>query len=70
MAKGIKPLGDILIKKGYIDKQKLDAAITATKDSDMQIGEILVQWTWITDDQLQEALHLSLIHISEPTRPY
>ena len=57
MAKGIKPLGDILIKKGYIDKQKLDAAVNATKDSDMQIGEILVQWSWITDDQLQEALH-------------
>ena len=57
MAKGIKPLGDILIKKGYIDTQKLDAAVNATKDSDMQIGEILVQWSWITDDQLQEALH-------------
>ena len=57
MAKGAKPLGDILIKKGFIDKQKLDAAINATQESDMQLGEILVQWAWITDGQLQEALH-------------
>ena len=57
MAKGVKPIGDILIKKGYVDQQKLDAAVMATKDTDMQLGEILVQWGWITDEQLQDALH-------------
>ena len=33
-------------------------------------GQVVFQWTWENYVRLFDGLYLSLIHISEPTRPY
>jgi len=50
-------LGSILVAKGYITQDQVDAAVAVTKDKDLQLGEVLVQWSWITEEQLMNCLH-------------
>ncbi len=49
-----KPLGEILVEKGYITKQQLDAALSV--DNQGKIGELLVSWGFVTQQQIGEAL--------------
>jgi hypothetical protein len=47
-------LGDILVQKGIIQQQQLDAAIAVQGED--QLGQVLINWGWITQEQLLEAL--------------
>ena len=56
-------LGQILVSKGYITQQQLDAAVAV--QGDQQIGQVLIGWGWITQEQLNEALGIQI----PPTPP-
>ena len=49
-------LGDILVQKGIIQQQQLDAAIAVQGEE--QLGQVLINWGWITQEQLLEALDI------------
>ena len=49
-------IGQILVQKGYISQQQLDAALS--QQGDGQIGQLLISWGWITKEQLDDALQL------------
>ena len=51
-----KPIGEILVEKGYITQQQLDAAIAV--QGEQQIGQVLINWNWITQEQLLDALNI------------
>ena len=51
-----KPLGEILVEKGYISQQQLDAALSV--DHQGKIGELLVGWGFVTKQQIGEALSI------------
>ena len=56
-------IGDILVQKGYITQQQLDAALSVQGDG--QIGQLLINWNFITQEQLLEALNIQI----PPTPP-
>ena len=47
-------VGQILVQKGYISQQQLDAALS--QQGDGQIGQLLIAWGWIKKEQLDDAL--------------
>ena len=47
-------IGQILVQKGYISQQQLDAALS--QQGDGQIGQLLIAWGWIKKEQLDDAL--------------
>ena len=49
-------LGQILVQKGYITQQQLDAAVAV--QGDQQIGQVLIGWGWVTQEQLMDALNI------------
>ena len=49
-------LGDILVQKGYIQQQQLDAALAV--QGEQQLGQVLINWGWLTQDQLLDALDI------------
>ena len=49
-------LGDILVQKGIIQQQQLDAAIAVQGEE--QIGQVLINWGWLTQEQLMSALDI------------
>ena len=49
-------LGDILVQKGIIQQQQLDAAVAVQGED--QLGQVLINWGWITQEQLLEALDI------------
>ena len=49
-------LGDILVQKGIIQQQQLDAAIAVQGEE--QLGQVLINWGWLTQEQLLEALDI------------
>ena len=49
-------LGDILVQKGIIQQQQLDAAIA--EQGEEQIGQVLINWGWLTQEQLMSALDI------------
>mgnify|MGYP003662392857 CR=1 FL=1 len=49
-------IGQILVQKGYISQQQLDAALS--QQGDGQIGQLLIAWGWITKEQLDDALQI------------
>ena len=58
-----KPIGEILVEKGYITQQQLDAALSVQGDG--QIGQLLINWNFITQEQLLNALNIQ----APPTPP-
>lgn len=50
-------LGQILINKGLINRDQLDAAIQLQLTSQKRLGEILVEQGCLTEKQLKKALH-------------
>jgi type IV pilus assembly protein PilB len=48
-------IGDILIRKGYLDKPKLQQALSQNY-MDKKVGEVLISMNMITEDQLTESL--------------
>ena len=51
-----KPIGEILVEKGYITQQQLDAALSVQGDG--QIGQLLINWGFINQEQLLNALNI------------
>lgn len=49
-------LGTILLKKGWISHDKLDAALEAGRISGMRLGETLLQRGWLFEAELASAL--------------
>ena len=49
-------LGNILVQKGYIQQQQLDAALAV--QGEQQLGQVLINWGWISQDQLLDALDI------------
>ena len=49
-------IGQILVQKGYISQQQLDAALF--QQGDGQIGQLLISWGWLTKEQLDDALQI------------
>ena len=47
-----KPIGEILVEKGYITQQQLDAALSVQGDG--QVGQLMITWGFITQEQLDE----------------
>ena len=60
-------LGQILVSKGYITQQQLDAAVAV--QGDQQIGQVLIGWGWITSEQLNEALGIQIPPTPPPPPP-
>ena len=51
-----KPIGEILVEKGYITQQQLDAALSVQGDG--QVGQLMINWGFITQEQLLDALNI------------
>ena len=51
-----KPIGEILVEKGYITQQQLDAALAVQGEG--QVGQLLITWGFITQEQLLSALDI------------
>ncbi len=49
-------LGSILLKKGWITPERLDAALEERRTSGMRLGEILLSRGWIFEGELAHAL--------------
>ena len=49
-------IGQILVQKGYISQQQLDAALS--QQGNGQIGQLLIAWGWLTKEQLDDALQI------------
>ena len=62
-----KPLGEILVEKGYITQQQLDAALSV--DNQGKIGELLVSWGFVTQQQIGEALSIQATPPPSPPLP-
>ena len=52
----VEKLGDILVQKGYIQQQQLDAALAVQGEA--KLGQVLINWGWITQEQLLDALDI------------
>ena len=51
-----KPIGEILVEKGYITQQQLEAALSVQGND--QVGQLLISWNFITQEQLLDALNI------------
>ena len=59
-------LGEILVQKGYITQQQLDATLAVAGEE--KIGQILIKWGFIQEQQLMEALDVQA-PVLPPTPP-
>ena len=50
-------IGEILVQKGYVTQQQIDGVL-AVKGDDAQVGQGLIQWGLLTQEQLMEALDI------------
>ena len=48
---------EILVQKGYVTQQQIDGVL-AVKGDDAQVGQVLIQWGLLTQEQLMEALDI------------
>ena len=56
MLKKQRHLGEILYRKGYVDKNNLIRALKKAKDTNKRLGETLLEMGLATEDQITEAL--------------
>ena len=62
-----KPLGKILVEKGYITQQQLQAALAVQGED--QIGQLLINWGFINQQQLLDALNIQAPPAPPPPPP-
>ena len=62
-----KPIGEILVEKGYITQQQLDAALSVQGDG--QVGQLMINWGFITQEQLLDALNIQTPPLPPPPPP-
>ena len=53
----MQKIGEILVSKGYVTQQQLDGVL-AVKGPDAQVGQVLIEWNLLTQEQLMEALEI------------
>ena len=56
-------LGDLLVQQALITAQQLDEALAAQRSSGRKLGRVIIDNGWVTEEQIAQALGLSLIHI-------
>lgn len=56
MLKKTRHLGEILYRKGFVDKDNLIKALRKAKEQNRRLGEVLLEMGLLTEDQLAEAL--------------
>jgi len=62
-----KPIGEILVEKGYITQQQLDAALSVQGND--QVGQLMITWGFITQEQLLDALNIQAPSPPPPPPP-
>ena len=62
-----KPIGEILVEKGYITQQQLDAALSVQGND--QVGQLMITWGFITQEQLLDALNIQAPPLPPPPPP-
>ena len=50
------PLGTLLLRVGAIDPEQLEIALTEKERSPRRLGEILVEWGWVSSVEIAKAL--------------
>ena len=60
-------IGEILVEKGLITQQQLEAAVAV--QGEQQLGQVLIGWGWITVEQLNEALGIQIPPTPPPPPP-
>jgi type IV pilus assembly protein PilB len=50
------PLGTLLLRVGAIDAEQLEIALTEKERSPRRLGEILVEWGWVSSVDIAKAL--------------
>jgi len=50
------PLGTLLLRVGAIDPEQLEIALTEKERSPRRLGEILVEWGWVSSVEIARAL--------------
>ena len=50
------PLGTLLLRVGAIDSEQLEIALTEKERSPRRLGEILVEWGWVSSVDIAKAL--------------
>jgi type IV pilus assembly protein PilB len=73
MLKKQRHLGEILYRKGYVDKNNLIRALKKAKDTNKRLGETLLEMGLATEDQVTEALakqfNLEYVNLDEVEIP-
>lgn len=73
MLKKQRHLGEILYRKGYVDKNNLIRALKKAKDTNKRLGETLLEMGLATEDQVTEALakqfNLEYVNLDEVDIP-
>lgn len=60
MAIAYKRLGDVLLSVGIVSNEDLDRALVLQKSTKLRLGQVLIEYKFITEQQLVEALQLQL----------
>jgi hypothetical protein len=50
------PLGSLLLREGLISPEQLELALLAQEQDRRRLGEILVEWGWVSSRAIAEAL--------------
>ncbi len=73
MQKKTRHLGEILYRKGFVDKDNLIKALKKSKETNKRLGETLLEMGLATEDQLAEALakqfNLEYVNLDEVEIP-
>jgi len=73
MQKKTRHLGEILYRKGFVDKDNLIKALKKSKETNKRLGETLLEMGLLTEDQLAEALakqfNLEYVNLDEVEIP-
>ena len=50
------PIGTLLVRAGVLDPEQLEIALTERERGGRRLGEILVEWGWVSSDSLARSL--------------
>ena len=50
------PLGTLLVREGLITNEQLETALIDQQGTGRRLGELLVQWGWVSSDTISRAL--------------
>jgi hypothetical protein len=50
------PLGAVLVREGLISTEQLEVALIDQQGTGLRLGELLVQWGWVSSTAISRAL--------------